>query len=120
MNDENKSEDNRNDFVTTVKIIGKDFLEFLKENEMIKYIGVIIVIGGVVFLSNSFLNFKVLAVIAYILGIVILAFLIFYTYKEWNEKRIRYMALKEKYEEVLDILVEEDAKDEKEVSEKSV
>ena len=100
------------DYKKDFKLIGKNFWDFIKENETTRYIFFIIIIGLLVWGMSRLINYRFLSFISYFLGIVLFIFLIYYFYKDWDAKRTKFLNLEEKMDQVLEEMVDEDIEEE--------
>jgi Ca2+/Na+ antiporter len=86
----------------------QDMRSFVLENTILRYVALIFLGGGLVYVVISFFKLTFLSIVAYVLGIVLFLFLIVYAYREWNKKRMRYVDLEKKLDMELDTLIEDE------------
>lgn len=94
----------KNDF----KILLKDFFGFFGKNEIMRNIGLVFLAGGVMYVLVTFLNIRAVTIISYLLGLGLMGFLVYYSYRDWAKNREHYVSLENRFDGMLDELVEED------------
>ena len=88
------------------------FIDFFKENEMIKYILFILLAAGGIFLFNKIISLKFLTIFSYALGIILLGFVVFYAYRDFSKSRTRLNKLEEAFGSTIDDMVEKEIDEE--------
>lgn len=108
VENDNKEQEENSIKLQDWRNFGLDLWSFLKENEIVKFIAVILLVFLAIFLLSKIINYKVLTILAYLLGIVFIGGIVYYFYRDWDAKRKRLNMLEEKY----DSLIEEELEDE--------
>lgn len=88
------------------------FVDFFKENEMIKYILFILLAAGGIFLFNKIISLKFLTIFSYTLGIILLGFVVFYAYRDFSKSRTHLNKLEEAFDNTIDNMVEKEIDEE--------
>lgn len=112
MNDLDAKKKENKEESSFVKEIYLVFIDFFKENEMIKYILFILLAAGGIFLFNKIISLKFLTIFSYTLGIILLGFVVFYAYRDFSRSRTRLNKLEEAFDSTIDDMVEKEIDEE--------
>ena len=112
MNDLDAKKKENKEESSFVKEIYLVFIDFFKENEMIKYILFILLAAGGIFLFNKIISLKFLTIFSYTLGIILLGFVVFYAYRDFSRSRTRLNKLEEAFDSTIDEKVEKEIDEE--------
>ena len=112
MNDLDAKKKENKEESSFVKEIYLVFIDFFKENEMIKYILFILLAAGGIFLFNKIISLKFLTIFSYTLGIILLGFVVFYAYRDFSRSRTRLNKLEEAFDNTIDNMVKKEIDEE--------
>ena len=112
MNDLDAKKKENKEESSFVKEIYLVFIDFFKENEMIKYILFILLAAGGIFLFNKIISLKFLTIFSYTLGIILLGFVVFYAYRDFSKSRTHLNKLEEAFDNTIDNMVKKEIDEE--------